>query len=254
MCLIVLSWRQHADYPLMLAANRDEYHARPALAAAWWADYPDILAGRDLEGGGTWLGMSRHGRLAALTNYRDPSRHRPGAPSRGLLVRDSLLAGTAVPTTLHHLAAHSGHYVPFNLLLWDGDSLGVFEHSTGRVRILPPGVYGLSNHLLDTPWPKLARLRERFAEHTRNGPDEAAILGELTDRGCYAAELLPDTGIDAQWEHWLSAAFVQAPGYGTRCSTLLSVRRDGEVSFTEWSWDAEGALSGECRHAFSLVR
>ena len=159
MCLVVFAWRVHPRYPLVLAANRDEFFKRPAAPAHWWTDAPHLLAGRDLEAGGTWMGFSSNGRFAALTNYRDPSRHVAGAPSRGALVRDALEDTRDAATCLNDLASWAGAYAAFNLLVSDGEQLGVLESTTGAVRMLPPGVYGLSNHLLDTPWPKLVKAR-----------------------------------------------------------------------------------------------
>ncbi|THF66420.1 NRDE family protein [Pseudothauera nasutitermitis] len=252
MCLIVFAWRVHPRYPLVVAANRDEFLVRPAQAAHWWPDRPGLLAGRDLEGGGTWLGLSRGGRFAALTNYRDPSRHKPGAPSRGLLVRDALEAGTDAAATLEDLAARAAPYAPFNLLVGDGDALGVLESITGRVRMLEAGVYGLSNGVLDTPWPKLLAARERLAATLRGGLDENALLALLRDDTPAADEHLPDTGVSPEWERWLSPAFIRAPGYGTRCSTLVRFGRDGQVRLREWSWNERGEAAGEIVHDFRV--
>ncbi|THF56519.1 NRDE family protein [Pseudothauera rhizosphaerae] len=256
MCLIALAWQAHPDYPLVVAANRDEFFARPAAAAHWWPDLPDLLAGRDLEGGGTWMGVSRDGRFAALTNYRDPSLRRDGVPSRGLLVRDCLTAPEAAEPTLAGIARHADSYAAFNLLVGDGERLGAFESVTGRIHMLAPGIYGLSNHLLDTPWPKVRQARERLATALGSQPDEEldeeAILALLRD-GTPAAEAdLPHTGVGAEWERWLSPAFIRAPGYGTRCSTMLTVRRDGQVRLREWTWTEDGDLAGEATHGFAI--
>ncbi|AUL99839.1 NRDE family protein [Pseudothauera hydrothermalis] len=252
MCLIVLAWRAHHDYPLVVAANRDEFLARPASAAHWWPDAPEILAGRDLEGGGTWLGVSRNGRFAALTNFRDPALRREGAPSRGLLVRDCLKTRDDAAQTLAGIAARSAHYAAFNLLVSDGEQLGLYASTTGEVRLLTPGIYGLSNHLLDTPWPKVRLARERFAAALGDEPDEAAILALLRDREHAADEHLPHTGVGLEWERWLSPAFIRAPGYGTRCSTFLAVRRDGQVRLREWTWAADGTLASEATYGFTI--
>ncbi len=140
MCLIVFAWRAHPDYPLVVAANRDEYLARPAAPAHWWVDAPELLAGRDLEAGGTWMGLTRSGRFAALTNYRDPSRHLAGAPSRGALVREALEDARPVPATLQAVLASADNYAAFNLLVGDADRLGVLESTTGGLRLLESGV------------------------------------------------------------------------------------------------------------------
>ncbi|ENO89577.1 NRDE family protein [Thauera linaloolentis] len=251
MCLIVFAWQRHPDYPLVVAANRDEYLARPAVPAHWWTDAPELLAGRDLEAGGTWMGLSRGGRFAALTNYRDPSRHIEGAPSRGALVRNALEAGDDAETTLKHLATGSAAYAAFNLLVGDGRSLGVLESTTGAVRMLEAGIYGLSNHLLDTPWPKLLKARERLAALLPNLPDDDAALALLRDDTPAPDLHLPDTGVSVEWERWLSSPFIRAPGYGTRCSSLLTVDREGNTRLREWTWDERGEPHGDVTHRFA---
>jgi len=252
MCLIVVGWRAHPDYPLVVAANRDEFLARPAVPAHWWTDAPDLLAGRDLEAGGTWLGITRHGRFAALTNYRDPSRRRPGAPSRGALVRDCLASGDDALATLEAVARSSGDYAGFNLLVADGARLAIHESTTGAVRPLEPGIYGLSNHLLDTPWPKVRRARERFAAALERLPHDDDLLALLRDDTPAADHHLPATGVSREWERWLSSAFIRAPGYGTRCSSLLTVHRDGAVCLREWTWDEAGEAGSEVVHRFRV--
>ena len=252
MCLIVVGWQAHPEYPLVVAANRDEFLARPAVAAHWWTDAPDLLAGRDLEAGGTWMGVSRNGRFAALTNYRDPTLHRPGAPSRGTLVRDCLTATDAAVDRLHAVAAVSGQYAAFNLLVSDGKRLGIHESTTGAVKMLEPGIYGLSNHVLDTPWPKVRLARDRFATALARLPDADAFLALLRDDTPAEDHHLPQTGVSADWERWLSPAFIRAPGYGTRCSTVIARHRDGSVMFREWTWNDQAELASETLHRFSV--
>ena len=253
MCLIVFAWRHHPDYPLIVAGNRDETHVRPAVAAHWWEDCPDLLAGRDLEGGGTWMGVSRNGRFAALTNYRDMSHIIPGAPTRGLLVRDCLLSGDDTQTTLERVAAISPGYSPFNLLVSDGETLGIHESSTGSVRLLEPGVYGLSNHLLDTPWPKLLRAREHFERAIDMLPDTSASLSLLRDDLPAADEKLPHTGVSIEWERALSPVFIRTPDYGTRCSTVLTINRQRRCTLQEWSWNPAGEFTGERHYDFTFA-
>lgn len=252
MCLIVFAWRHHPVYPLIVAANRDENHTRPATPLHWWQDCPDLLAGRDLEGGGTWMGIRKNGRFAALTNYRDMSRIIPGAPTRGLLVRDCLLSGDDTMTTLERVAAISPQYSPFNLLVSDGSTLGIHESSIGATRLLQPGLYGLSNHLLDTPWPKLLRARRHFKPAIGTLPDPAAMLALLRDDTPAPDDELPQTGVSPEWERALSPVFIRTPGYGTRCSTLLTVDRQDRVSMHEWRWTPAGEFAGEERHGFVI--
>ena len=263
MCLVVFAWRVHPRYPLVLAANRDEFFKRPAAPAHWWTDAPHLLAGRDLEAGGTWMGFNRNGRFAALTNFRDPSRHVAGAPSRGALVRDALEDTHDAATCLNDLASWAGAYAAFNLLVSDGEQFGVLESTTGAVRMLTPGVYGLSNHLLDTPWPKLVKARaglsaaipllDEAAADAQEHAEQAAItalLDLLRDPTPAPDPHLPATGMSLEWERWLSPAFIRAPGYGTRCSSVLLQARDGHLRFVEWSWDRDGALLGRVDHHF----
>lgn len=252
MCLIVFAWRMHSRFPLVVAANRDEFLARPAAPAHWWTDEPRILAGRDLEANGTWLGLTRLGRFAALTNYRDPTRHRPGAPTRGALVRDCLLSDESAERSLQRLASLSGGYAGFNMIVGDGQSLGVHESTTGAVRMLSPGIYGLSNHLLDTDWPKVRSARERLRAALPQLPDEQALYALLRDDQPAEDHHLPQTGVSPEWERLLSPAFIRAPayGYGTRCSTVITVGRDGAARLREWSWDADGNPTGTVTHEF----
>jgi uncharacterized protein with NRDE domain len=252
MCLIVIGWRVHPDYPLVVAANRDEFLARPASPAHWWPDAPSILAGRDLEAGGTWLGITRGGRLAALTNYRDPTVRRPGAPSRGALVRDCLSTPDKVTATLERVAQVSAGYAGFNLLVSDGTELGIHESTTGAVRLLDAGIYGLSNHLLDTPWPKVRLARERFEIAMTRLPSEEDFVHLLGDRTLAPDEHLPATGVSPDWERWLSPAFIRAPGYGTRCTTLLTVRSDGNTRLRELTWHDDGSFASEVIHRFTI--
>jgi uncharacterized protein with NRDE domain len=254
MCLIAFAWQSHPHYPLVVVANRDEYLDRPAVPAHWWHDATDLLAGRDLEAGGTWMGLARNGRFAALTNYRDPSQRRTGAPSRGKLVRDALEGRNDTVTTLEHIAADSARYAGFNLLVGDGDTLGIHESTTGSVRLLEPGIYGLSNHLLDTPWPKLARARSHLAALLPRLPHEQGVLELLRDDTLVADPHLPDTGVSLEWERLLSPAFIRAPGYGTRCSSLVLVGRDGRTHFREWTWDGDGLPRSEVVHDFNVER
>ena len=251
MCLVLLAWRVHPEYPLVLAANRDEFHARAAAPAAWWDGPAGLLAGRDLGAGGTWLGVTRAGRFVALTNYRDPGRHEEAAPSRGALVPRALSRPEPLEATLAWLAHEAHSYNGFNLLFSDGERLGVFESVPGAGRELAPGVYGLSNHLLDTPWPKVTAAKSQLTAALTRLPEEAPLLELLRDGRPAEDADLPRTGLSLEWERLLSSAFIHAPGYGTRCSTIVLMDRAGGVRFEEWSWDAAGAPRGSVRQAFS---
>ena len=250
MCLVLLAWRVHADYPLVLAANRDEFHTRAAAPASWWDAPVGILAGRDLSAGGTWLGISRAARFAVLTNYRDPARVDHAAPSRGGLVPQMLERDEPLEATLARLTRTSAAYNDYNLLFGDAERLGIYESVPAAGRELQPGVYGLSNHLLDTPWPKVTAAKSQLATALERLPEDAPLLELLRDDRPAADHQLPRTGLSLEWERLLSSAFIRAPGYGTRCSTIVLMDRGGQVRFEEWSWDVDGTLSGRVRHEF----
>lgn len=247
MCLILVAWREHVKFPLFVAANRDEFYARPALPANWWSDDPQILAGRDRTAGGTWLGITRSGRFAALTNFRDPGQHRADAPSRGGLVTSLLQSDESVAEGLERLRREGGAYNGFSIIFSDGERLGIYESARGRGRELGPGLYGLSNHLLDTPWPKV---KNSTLQLRRVIDDESAALALLRDERPAPDEQLPSTGVDLEWERRLSSVFVRAPQYGTRCSTIVRENAFGLVFFDEWTWDPEGAETGRVRMTF----
>jgi uncharacterized protein with NRDE domain len=251
MCLVLLAWRVHPQYPLVLAANRDEFYARAAAAAAWWDAPRGLLAGRDLSAGGTWLGVTRDARFAVLTNYRNPGQHDERAPSRGTLVPRVLAHPVPLEATLGWLGREARAYNGFNLLFSDGERLGIFESVPGAGRELPPGVYGLSNHLLDTPWPKVTAAKSQLAAALARLPQDAPLLELLRDDRPAADHELPRTGLSLDWERLLSSAFIRAPGYGTRCSTIVLQDRRGTLRFEEWSWNAAGTASGSVRHEFS---
>lgn len=244
MCLIAFAW-QTAGQPLVMLANRDEFHARPTRAATFWIEegQPDLLAGKDLEAGGTWMGVTRAGRFAALTNIRAPGA-RQGPRSRGDLVTRYLSSEQAPEAFLEKLKEQLGDYAGFNLLLGDRHQLWHFNSLEGRPVSLQPGVYGLSNASLDSNWPKLETLRDRL----RNaGPDADTeqLLELLADSQRYPDELLPHTGIDPDWERALSAAFIVGDTYGTRASTVLRIAQDGSIEFREKRFGSMGALLGE---------
>lgn len=241
MCLILVAWRAHPDHPLVVAANRDEFFDRPTAAAAFWPG-TDILAGRDLKEGGTWMGITRGGRFAALTNYRDPALVKTGKASRGHLVADFLSARSAPQAWLTELSRRLDDYNPFNLLVGDADTLVCLESTTGAIRRLEPGVYGLSNHLLDSPWPKVVAAKSALSDALTALPDDHPLLALLRDDRQHADDTLPRTGVSLEFERLLSSAFVKAPGYGTRSSTIVKVSRGDtptparHITFDEQTW------------------
>lgn len=259
MCLILLAYRCHPGYELLAVANRDEFHERPTAPLAFWEDAPEVLAGRDLQEGGTWMGVTRTGRFAAITNYRDPVRVKPGAPSRGHLVSDYLRGDQPARAALQQLQVIADRYNSFNLLLGDETGLYYYSNRAGEPQALEPGLYGLSNHLLDTPWPKLKRgvagLRSLLERQADPGPDE--LLDLMTDRTLAPDAELPQTGVPLEWERWLSSIFIDAPGYGTRSSTALGIKSYGDAWMAETTWaDArrrEFQLNRLVRTTVSLV-
>ena len=252
MCLILVVWRRHPQYPCLIAANRDEFHSRAAEPAHWWHDRPLILAGRDLVAGGTWLGITRTGRFAALTNYRSPQHRRTDVPSRGSLVTDSLESQGTALDDLGGLQRVGPGYNGFNLIYSDGQSLAVHESVPQVGRVLAPGIYGLSNHVLDTPWPKVERAKARLHALLDQNIDPSSVLELLRDDRPARDEDLPGTGMSLEWERLLSSAFIRGSDYGTRCSTIIRIDQQGKVYFDEWTWDASGSESGRASFQFQI--
>lgn len=258
MCLLLFALDAHPRHRLVVAANRDEVTERPAAPLGWWADAPAVLAGRDLEANGTWMGVTRDGRWAALTNVREPKvgdshpkNPRPARRSRGDLVAGFLAGAETAEAAAARVHAERDAYDGFNLVLRDGASTWSVSTRTDAPAELGPGVYGLSNDVLDTPWPKVVRgkaaLRAALAADPVT-PD--ALLDLLRDDRPAPDDALPDTGVGLAWERTLSPAFIVAEGYGTRVSTALTLGRDGHVEVAERTWRAGGAEGETRREAF----
>jgi uncharacterized protein with NRDE domain len=255
MCLLVIAWKAHPRYRLILAGNRDEFHDRPAAPLNWWQDDPRILAGRDLKANGTWLGVARSGRFGVVTNFRDLQAPVENAPSRGSLVPRFLTGATSPKEFLDDLRGAAPRYSGFNLLVGGTRALYYFSNRGPKApTVLAPGVYGLSNHLLDTPWPKLVRTRKRF-ESLLTQPDPVIddLFAMLADREPAAEQELPNTGLPAEWERVVSAPFIQNERYGTRCSSVLLVERNGRTVLHERRFDFLGVQSGTSRFEFKSV-
>lgn len=224
MCLIALAWQAHPDFPLIVAANRDEFYQRPAAPARFWEDAPAVLAGRDLAAGGTWMGVTRQGRFAALTNYREPGAP-AGARSRGLLV-SAFLAGRESPADYAaRVAGEGGEYSGFSLLLGTPDSLVAVSNRGLVPTALAPGVHGLSNHLLDTPWPKVEKAKAGLTAALQASAPDDTLFHLLADAEPAPEPALPDTGVGRDMERLLSPLFIRSPNYGTRVSTVLRLGR-----------------------------
>ena len=244
MCLIVFAWQPESPTVLRLASNRDEFYARPSAALSEWQDAPGVFAGRDLQAGGTWLGITAQGRFAALTNIRDLSQ-KAGPRSRGALTADYLLGDDSAPAYLDRIMGDAAEHAGFNLLLGDCHQLWYFNSQEGQPRQLQAGLYGMSNASLDTPWPKLVRARNTLEE--RLDARDEALLELLADTRQPADHLLPDTGVGLAMERLLSTVFIASETYGTRASTVLNLGRDGAWNMTERSFGPQGAVLSDVK-------
>ncbi len=250
MCLIAIAWKAHPDFPLVVAANRDEWRDRPASPAHWWVEAPGLLAGRDLQAGGTWMGVTRGRRFAAVTNFRDPSDRRSTALSRGNLVTSFLLGHDAPGAFLARLAGTASQYNGFNLIVGDGDTLLYFGSREGEVRAVDPGVHALSNHLLDEPWPKVERARAALGESLDDGDER--LFAMLSDATPAPDSRLPDTGVGLERERLLSPILIAGPDYGTRASTVLRAGRES-ARLEERTRDAAGAVTSVAAFDFPFA-
>lgn len=256
MCLILFATGAHSDYPLIVAANRDESYLRPSAAAAFWSDDARVFAGRDLEHGGTWLGLSRLGRFAAITNYRQGRARAAAQRSRGELTR-AFLQGTEEPQSyLCGVEARAGSYNGFSVIAGTIDELWFYSNRGGSVVRIAPGVHGLSNHLLDEPWPKVRRgvaeLQVLLA--AQEGEIVERLLAVLSERTPAPDRVLPSTGIALERERALSASFIAGVDYGTRASTIVLVRSDGTVLFRERTYGPAAKLTGDTQERFALEK
>jgi len=248
MCLILFSYKSHPEYPLVVAANRDEFYDRPTQPLSYWNRNTNILAGQDLECKGTWLGVTLNGRFAAITNYREPHKNIDHAPSRGLLVSE-FLSGTQNPEQyLADVQRRADQYHGFNLLIGDRATLYYYSNRGDGIVKLDPGVYGLSNHLMNTPWPKVEKGRRMFqtllekleAESESESESMTSsdnLLKVLNGRTLPPDQLLPDTGVGMEWERILSPIFISSENYGTRSSSVIWVEYSGKVTFLERVYD-----------------
>jgi uncharacterized protein with NRDE domain len=251
MCTLLLAIDHHPDYRWIIAANRDEFRDRPTAPMNWWTDQPDLLAGRDLRAGGTWMGVTRRGRFAAVTNYREGCCVYPRSPSRGALVADFLGSAATPRAYLDKIAGRSHRFDGFNLVVGDVAS-GLYYYgnrgegrsgqTTSPPRRLPAGIYGLSNHRLDTPWPKVKRGKEMFAAclNTHGKDLEARLLEVLGDTAQPADAELPETGVGLDWERILAPLFINAPHYGTRSCSVVRLGHDNQLHLLERNMPTPG--------------
>jgi uncharacterized protein with NRDE domain len=255
MCLIVFAYDCHPEYRLILGANRDEYRDRPADNACFWPDAPHLLAGRDRKAGGTWLGISIDGKLAAVTNFREPSRQVLDPPSRGGLAAGFLKDRSLTTDAFRHVLNRDGqHYDGFNLLYGTVDDLHYFTNRGGSSAPVTAGLHGISNHLLDTRWPKLTVARSRLKELLPfNRIDPEQIFEALSDTTTFAFRVLPDTGIGPERERLLSPIFITDETYGTRSTTVLLVDRDGGVTLIERTFEHPQTVLSTQRYSFRIL-
>lgn len=256
MCIAYLAIGAHPGWPLFIAANRDEFHARPTTAAAPWPGHPDLLAGIDDIAGGTWLGVTREGRFGLLTNYRDMA-YEPQAASRGALVADYLKARTPPDAYAGQVAAQGGRYNGFNLIV--GDLKRAFyvgnRRGGGEALGLAPGRYVLSNHLLNTAWPKTQRLKKRLDDYPLDDLEKTLnpVFDILKDQTIADDDALPSTGLSLERERLLSSPFIISPEYGTRCSTVVAIDKAGRGFFSEITYDPQGTPVARHDWPFSAV-
>lgn len=254
MCLMLFAWRAHADYPLVFAGNRDEAYQRPSAPAAFWEDEPRILGGRDIEKSGSWLALSLAGRLATVTNYRTGPPYREAPRSRGELVANFLRTGVKPRPYLERVRAEGAQYRAFSLIVGDMGQLFFCSNHSDKIEEIAPGIHGLSNHLLDTPWPKVRLGRERVRALLGRTEDGlvAGLFDILSDRTVAPDADLPDTGVGLQRERELSPCFIANGRYGTRASTVLLISTQREVLMIERAFGPHGAPLGSVQHRFKL--
>lgn len=256
MCLIVFSYKKHPQYPLIFAANRDEHYERPSRAARFWDNNPNILAGKDLKAGGTWMGINKWGEFSAITNYRDPEIEKENPPSRGKLVFDFLQTDKNAQVYLSELQSHADQYMGFNLLAGSLDQLGYYSNQQDDILFLDSGLYGLSNHLLETSWPKVRRAKKNLSHIIQDDSITLEPLFDLlADDREAPDEELPDTGIPKEIEKKVSPIFIKSDGYGTRCSTVLLIDHHGKATFAERRFKpGTMEVEEENRYQFSIAQ
>ncbi|MFC3095600.1 NRDE family protein [Alteromonas sediminis] len=255
MCILFIAVNQHRDYPLIIAANRDEFHQRATAFGHWWGTQPPILAGKDLVAGGTWMGITETGRLAALTNIRDPERQNDEAVSRGKLVTDCLKNNHTTTEFMHILKATRTKYNGYNLLFGEWHDLHVYNNHINELVSLDEGVHGLSNAALNSPWPKTTKGMQALSDYCQRHASlhSEALFDILRDDVKASDHELPRTGVPYHWEKLLSSTFIVTPEYGTRTSTVLMINQQGKVTWEERYFNAEGTKIHSDHFSFTLV-
>ncbi len=259
MCLIVFAYQVHPDYPLIVLANRDEFYQRPTRAAQFWPETPTILAGKDLQSGGTWLGVSKAGRFAAVTNFREKKTNNSLFKSRGEIPINFLSSEISSEQYCQNLVDQSEQYDGYNALLFDGKKLcyasnKITNYKTEKHQMIKPGVYGISNHLFDTPWPKVLRSKKALQKQLTQPVDIKKLFTILADDTKAQDHELPDTGIGFEFEQLLSSCFIKSPQYGTRSSTIILYNKEKQIQFYERCFGVEGIFSGEKTYEFIIEK
>lgn len=245
MCVLFIAWKSHPRYRLVLAGNRDEFRARPTAALARWANHPEVVGGRDLKAGGSWLAATAGGRFAAVTNFRQVPPVN-GNRSRGALVSDFVCGNEPPSAFITRLPAEAGEYGGTNLFAGDAQGLWHWSNRGEVTRFMAPGLYGLSNGMIEDDWPKMRRGREGLARLVAASTlDEEALFALLADRTPGADHELPNTGVGRDMERALSSIFIAGEDYGTRTSTVLLIGHDGSVRMREKRWGPGGRFDGE---------
>lgn len=253
MCLITFAWNHHPHYKLILVANRDEFFDRPTAPLGYWHDQPEVLGGRDLKEGGTWMGMHRAGRLTAITNYRDIANIKPQAPSRGYLTKDFLTGNQSSADFFRSVEGRLDQFNGFNLLTLEGDNLHYFNNVEKQLMNVEPGVYGLSNALLDTPWPKVEKAKRYFETSLRRDhPRPEEMFEWMSDSEMAPDDALPSTGVSTDLERKLSAMCILTENYGTCCTTVITISRKNEVTYAEKTYARGNRKAGEVLVTFQL--
>ena len=255
MCLLLFAINSHSEYRLLIAANRDEFYERQTAVAGFWKKYPYMIAGMDLKAGGTWLGMTRKGKVAAVTNFRDPASYKENAASRGNLVKNYLLGSDNPVEYIEHKKGEAEKYNGFNLVCGDIEKLYCFSNRSENVITMSHGIYGLSNALLDSPWPKVIKGKEFFerAIGSRREIEIENFFRFLLDQSVGDDHNLPDTGVGLEKERMLSPIFIKSPDYGTRSSTLILVNRKNHVKFIERNYDLNSDLYSQVKYEFDVI-
>jgi uncharacterized protein with NRDE domain len=254
MCLILFALQQHEDYPLVVIANRDEYYARPTRAAHWWPDLPDLFAGRDLEARGTWMGVNKNGRFAAVTNVREPGKSEPARLSRGKLTRDFLASRGSTETFIKSIESSAQDYAGFNLLVGDSSGLHFYSNRHAGIHRIPPGIYGVSNGLFDEAWPKLNSGKLALASTVKTGFDNDTLMQILTDHTIAEDETLPETGVSLDIERMLSSRFIRSDNYGTRACSIVKFNRRQQMEFVEYNYNKAGEMGEPVIEQIQIIK